>query len=451
MLQVGAFGFGGWGLADLLKAEAASSIGTSSKSIINIHLDGGPPHLDTIDPKPEAPVEIRGEFDSIETKLPGLRISELMPKVASIADRFVFIRSLVGSAGAHDAFQCQSGYAANDLKSIGGRPAVGSVLSKLTGASADVAPTFIDLMQGRPLVRKSARPGFLGPACQPFRPDIGHMFHRELEPGMKGELARLGKDHSVSLTLNPSLSPNRVHDRTMLLTSLDRLRHDADSTGMMEAMDRFSQQAVGILMSGELAGALDLNSEDPAILQRYTAGSTDSGRPSTTSEGPDSVRKFLLARRLIEAGARCVSVSISDFDTHSDNFPRMKNLMPIVDHGLHALVTDLEERGILDDVSIIVWGEFGRTPRIDPKTGGRHHWPQVGPALMAGGGIRSGQVIGSTNRLGDDVASRPVHYKDVFATLYHNLGIDARTVTVTDPQGRPQFLLDDGHVMREIV
>jgi len=163
----------------------------------------------------------------------------------------------------------------------------------------------------------------------------------------------------VSLALNPLLSPNRVHDRTTLLTSLDRLRHDADSSGMMEAMDRFSQQAVGILMSGDLARALDLNSEDPAVLQRYTAGSSDAGRQSTTSEGPESVRKFLLARRLIEAGARCVSVSISDFDTHSDNFPRMRNLMPIVDHGLHALVTDLEERGMLDDVSIVVWGEFG--------------------------------------------------------------------------------------------
>ena len=451
MLQVGAFGFGGWGLADLLRAEAATSNGGSSKSIINIHLDGGPPHLDTIDPKPEAPVEIRGEFDSIETKLPGLRISELMPKVASIADRFVFIRSLVGSAGAHDAFQCQSGYSVNDLKAIGGRPAVGSVLSKLMGSSADAAPTFIDLMQGRPLVRKSARPGFLGPASQPFRPDISHMFQRVLEAGMQGELARLGKDHSVSLALNPLLSPSRVHDRTTLLTSLDRLRHDADSSGMMEAMDRFSQQAVGILMSGQLARALDLNSEDPATLQRYTAGSSETGRQSTTSEGPESVRKFLLARRLIEAGARCVSVSISDFDTHSDNFPRMRNLMPIVDHGLHTLVTDLEERGMLDDVSIVVWGEFGRTPRIDPKTGGRHHWPRVGPALMAGGGIRAGQVIGSTNRLGDDVASRPVHYKDIFATLYHNLGIDARTVTVTDPQGRPQFLLDEGTVMRELV
>ena len=449
-LQVGAMGFGGWTLTDLLRTEAASGISKGRKSIINIHLDGGPPHLDTIDPKPEAPIEIRGEFDSIETRIPGLRISELMPKVASIADRFAFIRSLVGSAGAHDAFQCQSGYSSRDLNSLGGRPAVGSVISKLLGSTNDPAPAFIDLMQGRPLVRKSARPGFLGPSAQPFRPDISQMFHRELEPGMKGELARLGNDHSISLTLNPLLTPDRVDDRKSLLTRLDTLRRDADASGTMDAMDNFTQQAVGILMSGDLARALDLRSEDPTVLQRYTAAASNDGRQSTTSEGPESVRKFLLARRLIEAGARCVSVSISDFDTHSDNFPRMRNLLPIVDHGLHALVTDLEERGMLDDVSIVVWGEFGRTPRIDPKTGGRHHWPRVGPALLAGGGINRGQVIGATDRLGDDVASRPVHYKDVFATLYSNLGIDGRTVTLPDPQGRPQFLLDEGQVISEL-
>ena len=153
-LKAGALGFGGLTLADLLRGEEAAGIRSSNKAIINIHLDGGPPHLDTIDPKPEAPREIRGEFDSIETRLPGLRISELMPKVASIADRFVFIRSLTGSAGAHDAFQCQSGYSEKDLKSIGGRPAFGSVLSRLVGSSDATSPAFIDLMQGRPLVRR---------------------------------------------------------------------------------------------------------------------------------------------------------------------------------------------------------------------------------------------------------------------------------------------------------
>ena len=219
---------------------------------------------------------------------------------------------------------------------------------------------------------------------------------------------------------------------------------------MMDAMDSFTQQAVSILTSGQFAAAMDLKQESPEVLARYTAPGLEAGKQFYTAEGPKSVRKFLLARRLVEAGVRCVSVSISDFDTHSSNFPRMRHLLPIVDHGLYALVTDLEERGMLDDVSIVVWGEFGRTPRIDAKTGGRHHWPRVGPALLAGGGMRTGQVIGSTDRLGDAVLSRAVHYKDIFATLYQNLGIDARNTALTDPQGRPQILLDYGTPLPEL-
>ena len=169
-----------------------------------------------------------------------------------------------------------------------------------------------------------------------------------------------------------------------------------------------------------------------------------------TSEGAPAIKKFLLARRLVEAGVRCVSISLSDFDTHSKNFPRLRRLLPIFDHGLATLLTDLEERGLADDVSIVCWGEFGRTPTVDAKNGGRDHWPAVGMALLAGGGMRTGQVIGETDR-SPAAPCRPVHYKDVFATLYHNLGINAREVTLTDPTGRPQYLLDEGEPLREIV
>jgi uncharacterized protein (DUF1501 family) len=222
---------------------------------------------------------------------------------------------------------------------------------------------------------------------------------------------------------------------------------------MMDAMDRFTQQAVGILTSGRLAEALDFSRESPQTLARYTpshAAAADALQ-FTTADRPDAVKKFLLARRMIEAGVRVVNISISDFDTHSSNFPRMRHLMPLIDQGLSALVTDLEERGLLDDVTIVAWGEFGRTPRIDPKTGGRHHWPQVGPALIAGGGLRTGQIIGGTDRTAGTAVSRPVHYQDVFATLYQTLGIDARTTTLLDTRGRPQFLLEDGMPMRELV
>jgi len=449
MLTAGAVGLGGLSLADLLRAEDIAGVGSSRKAIINVHLDGGPPQLETIDPKPDAPVEIRGEFLPIATRLPGFQVSELFPRLAASADRFSFIRSLVGSAGQHDAFQCQSGFSHKELKSLGGRPALGSVVSKLKTSPNDQAPAFVDLMQGRALVRNSGRPGFLGPAFGPFRPDVSQMFARKLEEKMEGELSRLGSHHTTSLTLNPQLSIGRIQSRRELLSGLDRVKRQVDSTGMMDAMDGFTQQAVGILTSGQFAAALDYQQEPQEVLDRYAvpAGIV---RASGTSEEPKGSLKFLLARRLIEAGVRVVSLTISDFDTHKNNGRRMKQLAPIVDCGLTALIEDLDDRGMLDDVTVIAWGEFGRSPRIN-KDGGRDHWPRVSPAIIAGGGCRSGQVIGRTDRLGGTAVERPIQFKDVFATLYHNVGIDALNTTVNDVHGRPQYILDAGRVIRELV
>ncbi len=448
-LSAGAAGFGGLTLASLLRAESASGIGSSHKAIINIHLDGGPPQMDTIDMKPHAPAEIRGEFLPVRTSLPGFQICELFPKMAAMADRFSYIRSLVGSAGRHDAFQCQSGFGPADLQSLGGRPAMGCVINKLLGSTEDTAPAFVDLMQGRPLVRNSGRPGFLGPSYGPFRPDLSKTFSRELETGMKGELARLGNNHTTSLTLNPELSLGRIRTRRQLLAGLDRIKRDVDASGMMTAMDRFTQQAVGILTSGRFAEALDFSNEPTEVLARYQAP-PDRIERFSTSEGPEGSLKFLLARRLIEAGVRVVSLTISDFDTHSKNFPRVRQMAPIIDQGLTALVEDLGQRGMLDDVTIVAWGEFGRTPRIN-KNGGRDHWPRVSPALIVGGGCQAGQVIGKTDRQAGAPTERPIHFKDVFATLYHNLGIDASKTTIADTNGRPQYLLDVGDPIRELV
>jgi uncharacterized protein (DUF1501 family) len=275
------------------------------------------------------------------------------------------------------------------------------------------------------------------------------MFPRELEPGMKNELARRGDHHSTELSLIAGLSAERLDDRAGLLRGLDRIRREVDSRGMMDALDRFHQQAAGILLSGRFAEAMDLAREDPRTLARYTPAVSIAELSHYTSEGPEAARKLLLARRLIEAGVRCVSVSFSDFDTHSKNFPRMRQLLPIVDHALATFVADLEQRGMLDDVSIVVWGEFGRTPKINAN-GGRDHWPRVGPAILAGGGMRTGQVIGETDRTASTAVSRPVHYKDVFATLYRNLGIDATRTTILDPTGRPQYLLDAGEPLAEV-
>lgn len=448
ILKVGGAGLLSLNFARLLQAAETQSY-SSRKSVIIVHLDGGAPQMDTIDPKPFGPSEVRGEFESIKTTIPGVQFTELIPKLATNAHRFSFLRSLTGSVGRHDAFQCQSGYSGKDLAGFGGWPAFGCVINKLQGKPTDQAPQFIDMMQGRPLARNSARPGFLGPAFQAFRPDISHMFERELETGMKGELASLGQNHSTALELNESISVDRLDDRLSLLTGVDRIQRKLDATGMMHAMDQFTEQAVSVLTSGKLAKALDLSKEDPHILGKYHLEESNAGTRSFTSETAESTKKFLLARRLIQAGARVVSISISDFDTHSSNFPRMRQLMPIVDHGLVTLVDDLEQHDMLDDVTILAWGEFGRTPKINSK-GGRDHWPKVGPAILAGGGIKTGQIIGATDRNAAEPIDRPITYKDVFATLYRQLGIDPHGVTITDPSGRPQYLLDEGTAIHEL-
>ena len=449
-LRAGALGCGGLALPSLLRAEAAAGIRSSHKAVINVHLDGGPPQMDLIDPKPDAPQEIRGEFKSLRTRIPGLHLTELLPRLAARADKYVFLRSLTGAMGNHDAFQCQSGFSDKDLAFIGGRPAMGCALSRLMTTPQDSAPTFVDLMQGRPLVRNSARPGFLGAASSPFRPDISHLFHRGLEEGMKNELARRGDGHQLRLSLHEGLTVGRLHDRVGLLRELDVLRRDMDHTGSMQALDEFTQLSLGILTSGRFAEAMDLSKEDPRVLARYTPDVRKPADAFQSMEDPKCGQKFLLARRLIEAGVRCVSISISDFDTHSRNFSAMRYLGPLVDHALDTLVADLEQRGMLDDVMIIVWGEFGRTPKINDKAG-RDHWPKVAMGIMAGGGLKTGQVIGATDKHAAEATDRPVHYQDVIATLYHHLGIDAHNVTLTDTTGRPQYLVDIGQPIREIL
>lgn len=452
-LKAGAAGFGALTLAGLLRGEAAAGIRSSNKAIINIHLDGGPPQMDLIDPKPDAPAEIRGEFGSIRTKIPGLHLTELLPRLAAHADKYVFLRSLVGADGKHDAFQCQSGFTEKELTGVGGRPAMGCVLNKLLGKSGDIAPGFVDLLQGRPFVRNSARPGFLGVTHSAYRPDISQLFPLALSVGMKAELEKQSYGRSDSLALSQGLTVSRLEDRTALRQGLDTIRRDLDASGSMAALDKFTQLSLGILTSGRFADALDLTKEDPKVLARYTPRNVVPewrGTLGDTMESPQAARKFLIARRLIEAGVRCVSLSIGDFDTHEANFPRMRYLGPLLDHALDTLVTDLEERGMLDDVMIIVWGEFGRSPKISAN-GGREHWPQVAMGIMAGGGLKTGQAIGSTDRHAAQVASRPVHYQDVFATLYRHLGIDAANTTLTDTTGRPHTLLDAGQPIEELI
>ena len=206
----------------------------------------------------------------------------------------------------------------------------------------------------------------------------------------------------------------------------------------MKGMDNFHQQAFGVLTSSQLATALDISKEDPKTIERYGKGTE-----KLTADGCwKRLDQFLMARRLVEAGARCVTLGFSRWDWHSGNFNRARTDFPLLDQGVSSLVQDLHDRGLDKDVSVVVWGEFGRTPKIN-KNGGRDHWPRVSCALLAGGGMNHGQVIGATDRLGGEATERPVHFQEVFSTLYHSAGIDARRTTVDDLGGRPRYLVDD--------
>jgi hypothetical protein len=426
-LKIGALGLGGLSLPQLLQAEAASGIRRSHKAVIMIFLPGGPSHQDMFDLKTDAPSEIRGEFKSIRTKVPGLEICEHLPLLAHCMDKAAIIRSIVGAFDDHDAFQCLTGRP-NRNQPPGGWPSLGAVVSKLQGPLNQAIPPFVGLSpkMGEMRWARSGDSGFLGPARAPFQPNKGG-----------------GKEDMI---LN-GVTLDRLADRRNLLASFDRYRRDLDSSGMMEGLDAFNEQAFGILTSSKLLEALDVEQEPSKARERYGKGD-----PKNRDDGgPKLMEHFLVARRLVEAGARCVTLAFSRWDHHGKNFDALRQDLPLLDQGVSALIEDLHQRGLDKDVSVVVWGEFGRTPTIN-KDGGRDHWPRVSCALLAGGGMKTGQVIGATDRLGGEANERPVQFGEVFATLYHNLGIDVNKATVNDLSGRPQFLVENGlQPIRELV
>ncbi|MCA9270742.1 MAG: DUF1501 domain-containing protein [Planctomycetales bacterium] len=433
-LTIGGMAMGGLTLSQLLAAEAQAGVGRSHKAVINIFLPGGPPHQDMWDIKEDAPVEIRGEFKSIATNVPGIRVGELFPNIAAMMDKFVPIRSMVGAGGGHDAYQCMHGRRLNSRAPSGGWPMMGSWISKTLGQVDQAVPANASLMYTTDHKEwgDAGGGGFLGLPHAPFR-----------LVGGKGEGAG-SKNENMVLR---GITPEGLQDRRSLLNAFDRLRRDIDTTGRMTGYDAFTDQAVGILTSSKLVEAMDLSKEDPKIVERYGKGD-----PEFRADGaPKVTENFCVARRLIEAGARCVSLNFSRWDWHGENFQRARQDMPMLDRAVAALVKDLDERGMLRDVAVVVWGEFGRTPKINDKRG-RDHWPQVSCALLAGGGMRTGQVIGATNRLGETAADRPVEFQEVHATLYTCLGLDVKNVRIFDLQGRPNYLVDPGYEpMRELL
>jgi hypothetical protein len=431
-LKIGGLGVlsGGLSLSNLLQNEAhASKSATRHKAVINVFLGGGPPHQDLFDLKMDAPSEIRGEMRPIKTNVNGIEICEVFPRLARQMNHAAIIRSVVGLRDEHASHQCFTGWPSNGpsaLKALGGRPSIGAATSRLLGTVDPSVPSFVGLAnrtQHTPWSDPGAF-GFLGPTYAPFKPD---------GPGM------------ANMTLK-GMTLDQLNDRRRLTQSFDNLRKEIDSAGILEGADHATQRAYDVLTSSRLVDALDLSKEDPRVRDRY-----GDGKPYQFQYdgAPTCNEQFLIARRLVEAGVRVVTLSYGRWDSHGQNFNLVRDHGGKLDQCLSALIEDLEMRGMLNDVCIAVWGEFGRTPRIN-KDAGRDHWSQVSCALLVGGGLKTGQVIGSTNRLGEYAKDRPVHFADIVATLYHVLGIDVSKTTINDPTGRPQYLVE-GAPIRELV
>jgi hypothetical protein len=416
-LRIGALGLGAGALslADVLRAEDQVPARSRHKSVIHIFLGGGPPHQDMWEIKTDAPKEIRGEFQPISTAVPGIQIGEAFPRIAAMMDKCAVIRSVVGCVDRHEPFQCHTGWTRDSLASVGGRPCLGAAAAKLQGPVDRSVPPFVGLTN-LGVWKDPGQPGYLGPAFAPFQPD-----------GLGLENMKL---NGVTL--------ERFNDRKVLRASFDAFCRVVDTEGRTGAVDSFTQKAFDVLTSSRLLAALDLSNEDPKVRERY-----GDGKPFNYQyDGAPTINEnLLIARRLVEAGVRCVTLTYGRWDSHGANFELVRDHGSKLDQGFTALIEDLDRRDMLNDVTVIAWGEFGRTPRIN-NGAGRDHWPQVSCALLAGGGMKTGQAIGSTNRLGEHAVSRPVHVQEVVATLYHNLGLDTSTTTIKDPSGRPQYLVE---------
>jgi hypothetical protein len=441
-LKAGALAMGagaGLGLADLLRtreagrAHAAQKAGSGSpspgssaataKAVILFWLDGGPTHLETYDPKPDAPAEFRGPFGSLPTAVPGVRVGELLPGHARLMDRVSVIRSMHHNNGDHFAaahWMTTGWKGSNAAKTDPMYPSVGSYIAKLKGSNRPGVPAYASVPVASTV---GLSPGYfsstwLGPAYNPFN----------------------AGDSKVRGNLAPTVEAARLSDRIGLLRGMDRMRREIDSSGLMDGVDKFQRQAADMVLSGSARDAFDIAGEPQKVKDLYGAHSYS--------------QYALAARRLVQAGVSFVTVNLNGWDDHSSLEKGMKNKLPPLDRAVSALIEDLTDRGMLDEVMVLVMGEFGRTPRInkglpqDPVPG-RDHWGEAMSVLIAGGGVQGGRIIGSTDGRGERPVDRPTTPEDLLATVYHAVGIDPRQ-TFPTPSGRPIGILDRGDPIREL-
>lgn len=437
-LQLGMAGMGTLGLGDVLRARAGQveSHASSRTSMILIWLDGGPSHMDTYDPKPDAPSEYRGIWNHIETNVPGTLITEMFPRQAEIADKFSIVRSMHHDSGDHftGGHWMLTGRGGVSGAMNGQKyPFFGSIVTRVAGARQPGMPPLVGIPYAMSI---GLRPGYFGGNYLGVQ---YNPFETEGNPDA---------DNFQVKNLNPAggLTIDRLADRRQLNASLDQLQRSVDQSGMAAAMDRFDQQAFDLVTGSKAREAFNIQSEPVELRERY-------GRNSWG-------QSVLLARRLVEAGSTIVTCHFGGWDSHWNHQGTMESHLPKVDQAVHGLLTDLSERSLLDDVLVVVCGEFGRTPRMNDGgnggapmskgTPGRDHWGNAMSVLMAGGGVQGGRVVGSTNRLGEHPAERPVRPGDLHHTIFQLLGVDS-DIAFLNHAGRPVPAIDHGAVITELL
>ena len=427
-IEIGGLSVFGLTLPGLLRQEASAatnSIPRGKKSVILIWQHGGPSQLDTFDMKPNAPAEYRGPYGSIPSSLDGYPISELLPYQAKILDKTTIFRAFTHRNGDHwaAAHWMLTGYlGATGSDRVPRNPSMCAVASKLLGPRMPGVPSGVNINDGGFGFHGAA---YLGLSHNPFRTG---------EFSYGNEAGRLPTGSDRSFTLVDGLTKDRVMNRVSLLNQLDHLRRDVDATRTFDSLDEMNRQAQEIVLSGRARAAFDLSKEDEKTREWY---------------GPGWGEQALLSRRLIQAGVRFVSLNTGYWDDHG-NFKRaLDNKMPRHDRAVGVLIQDLANRGMLDDTLVVTAGEFGRTPRIN-KDAGRDHWPQAQSILLAGGGYRHGQIVGSTDAKAEYPTSRPIQPEDFCAIIYHALGLK-NDDTIPDRNNRPVHLLPTGEVPRELV
>ncbi|HXJ02895.1 MAG TPA: DUF1501 domain-containing protein [Micropepsaceae bacterium] len=439
-LHAGVMGVAGLSLADVLRSDAVAAPHprrSREKSVIILWMRGGPSQHETWDPKPDAPIEYRGAFGAMRTKVPGIQICDLLPMSARLMDKWSILRSLYHTDAGHSSGDqiCFTGYpAAPNVPAEGPgnvMPSCGSIVVKQLQHKNPKLPAYVMI----PRMVPGAGAAYLGNACDPFE--------------TIADPARDGAFTVPNFALPKGVSLQRLDERRALLTGFDNLRRETDQGDQMESMDQFQQKAWDLLTGKEARDAFDLDAEPRAVRERYGFIPEFKAPTPDRCGVPAWSQRMLLARRLVEAGVRLVTVDLRWWDTHVEGFDTMRNgFLPRWDRAYSALIEDLEQRGLLDSTMVLAWGEFGRTPKVNEKAG-RDHWPNVFSAAIAGGGIQGGRVIGSSDDKGGEPASNPKTPQDVLATLYRHLGVDT-TAQYLDHSGRPHPVLPSGTPIDEL-